>query len=152
LNQYGINILQGVQKEYDRANSDWKIVFGDVLAALTTAIADRDETLRKERLAKEREAAVTAFVFSLLTAGSLRFLGAYVQYSFLPNLLSKSHVMVSMQKGAPTWTLVTQEFSKLQASAFGGIVQDVGNRVANLAFPAPPQANYQLEKPADVEH
>lgn len=151
LNQYGINILNGIQKDYDRGVSDWKIAFGDILAALSSAIGKRDAVLEAEKLAREKEAAVTAFIMSLLTAGSMRFLGAYVQYSFFPSFLSKSHVMVTMKNGAPAWTLVTQEFSKLQASAFGGIAQDIGNRAVALTFPSPRKPNYQLERATDVE-
>jgi hypothetical protein len=93
-----------------------------------------DSTLKDAEREDAKEAAWAAFVLSLFTAGAMRFLGAYVQYSVLPSALSgKDQLLpqITMSPAlAPVFKVVTVgEISRQYAAAFGGLAQDLGNRL-----------------------
>ena len=156
LGQYGYNLLDVILKDYS-TNLDrvWKPAIENVTAALGLAVENRDRTLKLAQAEREQQAAFNAFMFSLLTAGAMRFVGAYVQYAFVPSF--KANIVYGWSDNGglsivPQKVIVssTEVFSKLQQSAFGGIAQDLGNRFANLALPKPKQAQYDLTTLAGV--
>lgn len=149
IGQYGYNLIDQISKDYVvQVDRVWKPAFSDVIAAFATAVESRNKTLEILAAEREREAEFNAFVFSLLTAGAMRFLGAYVQYTFIPSLknVEAKWDFSKGPKSIPGLKITeTDKFSRLQASAFGGIVQDIGNRVAEGLFPDPVRKAYNLD-------
>jgi hypothetical protein len=143
LGQYAFNLIEVIAKDYATQISGWKTAFGEVLAAYATAIEQRNETLKLAQAEREAEAALAAFVFSLVTAGAMRFLGAYVQYKLVPSSTRIPYTYkftgFTPGGGLPEMTKVTfapvENFSKLQAAAFGGLTQDAGNKLLPSIFP-----------------
>jgi len=134
LGQYAFDKLVIIGEEYAKHAGEWRSTFADVLAAYALAITRMDTTLKDAEREAEREAAWAAFIVSLFTAGTMRFLGAYVQYSFLPKVFSgKQKLLPEIKLSpsiAPTFRVVTVgEISKQYAAAFGGFAQDLGNRL-----------------------
>lgn len=149
LGQYGYNLLEQISKDYTmQVDRVWKPAFNDVVAAFATAVERRNNTLKIAEAEKAEKAAFNAFIFSLLTAGAMRFVGAYVQYAFIPSFKTPVSYSWDISKGigvVPKLNATYAEtFSKLQQSAFGGIAQDIGNRVASAILPKPKQAVYDL--------
>jgi hypothetical protein len=133
LSQYGFNKLVTVGEEYALHVGDWKLAFGDVLAAYALAISQVDTTLKDAEREQEREAAWAAFVLSLCTAGAMRFLGAYVQYTFLPRVFAGKEKLVPVNLSSWVYQPVTVgEISRQSAAAFGGLAQDLGNHFGRL--------------------
>ena len=126
LGTYGEQLMERIYKDYDSQIEDWKISFGDVVTAFARAIGGRDRTLKEAELEHQRDAALEAFVFSLLLAGSMRFLGAYVQYTLVPRIKHSAKVQWdSSMPGVGVLVPVSAPmFSSMTASAFGGVVMD----------------------------
>ncbi|WP_274626690.1 hypothetical protein [Arvimicrobium flavum] len=144
-----IFLLEQVAKDYARqVDRVWKPEFNNVVAAFATAVERRNNTLKIAEAERQAQANFNAFIFSLLTAGAMRFVGAYVQYAFVPSFKVPVSYKWDMSKGVSVVPKLQIEygerFSKLQQSAFGGIAQDIGNRAATLIFPKPKQAEYEL--------
>jgi hypothetical protein len=153
LNDYALQLLDVIEKEYRSQIRAWQGAFKEITAAFATAVYNRDTTLGEAEAQRAREAAVEAFIFGLLTAGAMRFLGAYVQVSVVPAIKTEQVVQQFPDVQALqflTETQTVERFSKLQAAAFGGIVQDVGNRTlpalaGTSAFPKPKAATNRLD-------
>ena len=134
VGQYAFDKLVIIGEEYAKNAGEWRSAFADVLAAYALAITRMDTTLKDAEREAEREAAWASLIVSLFTAGAMRFLGAYVQYSFLPKVFSGKQKLVPeitlTPSIAPNFRPITVgEISKLYAAAFGGIAQDLGNRL-----------------------
>jgi hypothetical protein len=148
LGQYGYNLVEQISKDYAiQVDRVWKPALNDAVAAFATAVERRNNTLKIAEAEKAEKAAFNAFVFSLLTAGAMRFVGAYVQYAFVPSFKVPTYSW-DISKGigvVPKLNVnYAEKFSKLQQSAFGGIAQDIGNRAAGLLLPKPKQASYDF--------
>src|SRR5262245_26955215 len=121
VGQYAFDKLVIIGEEYSKNAGDWKRAFADVLAAYALAITRMDTTLKDAEREAAKEAAWAAFIMSLFTAGAMRFLGAYVQYSFLPKVLpgkEKLLPQITLSPSiSPTYKVVTVgEISKQYAS------------------------------------
>jgi hypothetical protein len=160
LGDYGWKLIEAIAKDYSR-NIDrrWKPAFAEVVGAFATAIENRNTTVRLAEEERAREAARAAafytVVLSLLTAGAMRFLGAYIQYSLLPSIVNSKWVQAPINPitGANVGKILVMDgprFSQIQAAAFGGIVQDLGNKLIPLTFPKPKTPSYQLDSLAGV--
>jgi len=146
-----IFLLGQIAKDYERqVDRVWKPEFRSVIAAFSTAVEMRDRTLRVAEAQREAQAAFNALIFSLLTAGAMRFVGAYVQYAFLPRVKidSKGVFIAAKDRGLPS----EEVFTKLQQSAFGGVAQDIGNRAANLMFPKPKRVSYDFASMSGIRN
>jgi hypothetical protein len=158
LNQYGINLIAIVHKDYSTQISLWKTAFSEVLAAYATAIDNRNNTLEAAKEERAHDAAVDALIFSLVTAGAMRFVGAWVQYSLVPSVKDLSKIklptpyMSGMTPVIPRNVTPPEFFSKLQSSAFGGIAQDLGNAAVRLSFPRPGTPSYSIDSWSGVEN
>jgi hypothetical protein len=90
----------------------------------------------------------------------MRFLGVYLQYTAIPRIKIKrpSRPIFIYPENKPGMIGLIHvpvdpfEFSKGQAAAFGGIVQDIGNRVASLAFPKPDGGAHKSDSWFGVEN
>ncbi len=152
---FGWKKLDRIQDEYMRQITTWKKAFKQVLGAFSLAIVQRDSKLEEAKRQRERDAAVAAAILELLTAGSMRFLGAYVQYTFLPNKFRRTVHRIEITDGFLNVIEKPIEFSKVQASALGGVVQDVGKAVVpqlmgEQKFPEPQKKQYRLDTWAGV--
>lgn len=166
LGQYGFNLLQIIEGEYADRTSNWTKAFREVVAAYATAIERRKKTLDEAREERQSEAAIDTLVFSLTLSGSMRFLGAYLQYDVLPKVTIENKQFIYYYDHSPRdiykmFGLVLREhvtrlpptqFSKMQAAVFGGIAQDLGNRLVPLTFPSPKSTPYELDSYAGVEN
>jgi hypothetical protein len=160
LGQFGFNLLDLIYKAYQKQITVWKDAFDDILAAFATAIQNRDKTFDKMREEHERDAQWASLVLSLATSGAMQFAGAFVQYTFVPNLKIPQPPSMSwdFSQGlgkVPGLKLVPRapfQFSQLQAAAFGGITQDLGNKLIPLAFPNPPKVHYETDSWAGVNN
>jgi hypothetical protein len=154
LARYGHDILRLVRDDYIQQIEKWRLSFEHVVAAFRGAIFDRDRTLDQARRDREHEAAVGAFVLSLLTAGSMKLLSVYVEHRFIPSFTYQHRVITDL-KVVPE---VRKTFSAAQAAAFGGLVEEAGKELMgglkpepNRDFPQPPKsARYRLDTPDGV--
>lgn len=146
LNDYGKELIKSILNDYRQAVSKWRTSFEEVLAAYSTAIRTRNDTLEEAERERQANAAIGGLVLGLMTAGAMRLLGGYLQYDYLPNKF-RTHttkVVWDFLRLADT-ERVTVEFSRLQAALFGGLVQDLGNKLVPLIFPKPKAVHYQLD-------
>jgi hypothetical protein len=152
VNDYAHRVLESIQRDYVNQTGKWKLAFEHVVTAFATAIEQRDNALTQAKQAREREAAVGAFILSLLTAGSMKLLGAYVEHRFIPSLTYQHRVIADL-KVAPE---AVRRFSDYQAAAFGGLVEEAGKELVNglkpeSNFSQPPKsADYRLDSPAGL--
>ncbi len=162
LSDYALQLLDVIEKEYRGQIRAWQGAFKEITAAFATAVNNRDTTLGEAEAQRAREAAVEAFIFGLLTAGAMRFLGAYVQVSAVPKMMKTELVPKFFITDRPDTQLLleaksVERFSKLQAAALGGITQDVGNRAlpalaGTSAFPKPKAATNRLDSWSGVNN
>jgi hypothetical protein len=163
LGDYGYKVLDSIYKDYGQQIAVWKNAFKEVTAAYATAVGMRNKTfeaVQAERKAEaEAHAAVLGFVFSLMTAGSMVCLGAWVQYKLVPGLVTRT-AKWDFSKGissVPGLTTTTAEkFTKMQAAMFGGIIKDagkdivkaVGGKIDKYLFPEPKRITFPMDQPS----
>jgi hypothetical protein len=154
VNDYAHRVVEKIQRDYVSQTGKWKLAFEHVVTAFASAIEQRDIALEQAKAAREREAAVGAFVLSLLTAGSMKLLSVYVEHRFIPSF-TYQHRVVADLKVAPE---AVRRFSDAQAAAFGGLVEEAGKELMNglkpepsRDFPQPPKsADYRLDTSAGL--
>lgn len=175
LCDYGYKIIDDIYKDYERQIAEWEKQFGEVLAALAIAIDQRDMTLAAVNKEREQDAAKVAFlnnlIFSLLTVGSMAYLGEFVKAG-LPKL-QFGKTQTAMVDGKTFWVdsfkndsyfaakIVTQQvavtktpfqFNAFQAGVFGDMAKDSGSLLLPLAFPKPPElVSYRVDSPGGLE-
>jgi hypothetical protein len=164
LNQYGFNLMTLVEKEYNQRVEVWKKAFRDVVEGLAMAITQKNVVLQAAQAERQADAeaaaALNGMVLSVISIGSMSFLGAWVEHSLAPSFMKLTHVeddlIMGLKTNAPfivksTKPVHVQRFSALQADAFGGIAQGIGGQVLPLVFPKPTVANFKLDSQAGVE-
>ncbi|MBB4256106.1 MULTISPECIES: hypothetical protein [unclassified Bradyrhizobium] len=148
LGDYGWKLLDGVYKDYEAQIKVWKNAFKDVTAAYATAVAMRAKTFTEVEEQYKADAARFAFIFSLVTSGAMTFLGAWVQYKFVPSFTVRKYkwdLASVMQMNEPQ---TLDRFSKMQAAIFGNLVKDVGKEIGKK-FPAPDRrGSYPMDQPS----
>jgi len=159
LGDYGYKLLDVIYKDYELQIPVWKNAFKEITAAYATAVDMRNKTFKaveEERKAEaEAQAARIGFIFSLMTAGSMICLGAWVQYSLVPTF---KNAKWDFSKGltAVPGLKITDKFSKMQAAMFGGIVKDagkdivkaIGGKIEKYAFPEPKRITFPMDQPS----
>lgn len=175
LCDYAYKIMDDIYKDYDGSLAKWDTAFGEVLAAVAIANDMRDATLKAVEGERAQDAARAAFinnlVFSLLTVGVMAYVGEFVKAG-LPKLQlgSKQYTLVNDKsfwvdsikndtyfaaRVVSQKVLVSKlpfEFTQFQASVFGTIAKDAGNRLIPLAFPKPPEmVPYRIDSPGGIE-
>lgn len=137
LGQYANTLAEGIQDEYNSQKLKWEIACRNAIQFMRNAIKKRDDLIKEIDNDARRDAEIASLVFGMLTAGSLRFLGAFVQYNYLPNKFNQTVTHLGLNKhGILVRFDQTKEFSKIKASALGGIVQDVGKEAVSLGLKA----------------
>jgi hypothetical protein len=160
LNIYGFHLVHLIEKEYNEQVGNWKTVFGNVVTCLAGAITRKTNVLKDAQAEREADAAFHAMIISFMAIGPMSFLGAYVEHTVIPRLTKLIHtndpLIMGLNTGSPfivksTKVVSVQRFSALQADAFGGIAQGIGNQLLPLTFPKPVNMNFQLDSSARVE-
>jgi hypothetical protein len=174
LCDYAWKTIEDIYKDYQGSLAEWEKQFGGVLAAVGIANAERDATMQDVKEERAQDAARAAFInnllFSLLTVGSMAYLGAFVAAG-LPKLrfgkaehdfVDASHFVDGFksdkyfaEKVFATNKVVLKspvQFNEFQATVFGDIVKDSGTLVAPLTFPKPPEiVPYRIDSPGGLE-
>ncbi|MGD9880585.1 MAG: hypothetical protein AB7F22_17405 [Reyranella sp.] len=171
LCDYAYKIMDDIYKDYEGSLGKWETAFGEVLAAVAIANDMRDRTMKRVESERAQDAARAAFinnlVFSLLTMGAMAYVGEFVKAG-LPKLQigSGKTDLVDAFKAPTVETylaetiLVTNkvvlstpfQFTRMQASVFGEIAKDTGNRFLPLAFPKPPEmVPYRIDSTGGLE-
>jgi hypothetical protein len=168
LCDYAYKIIDDIYKDYEKQLAEWEKQFGEVLAALAIAVDERDKTLHNVDKERAQDAAKVAFVnnlvFSLLTVGSMAYLGEFVKAG-LPKLqLGKAkydfvdafqYDMYLAEKVLVTNKVLVKspiQFNDFQAGVFGDIVKDSGSLLIPLTFPKPPDlVSYRVDSPGGLE-
>jgi hypothetical protein len=141
LGDHGADILRDrIKTRYEKQRTTWQDQIRDVVTAYSKALGWQEKILRlndEEQNEKRRQAAeFQALIFSLITAGTMRWAGTLVQYKTYPKLFSRPtdrFIHVSDAEGyASRAVLVTEsDYNKQMAAFVGGLTQDVGNNTAN---------------------
>jgi hypothetical protein len=164
LNQYGFNLMTLVKEEYNERVEIWKKAFRDVIESLALAITKKNHVLQAAQAERQADAeaaaALNGMVLSVISIGSMSFLGAWVEHSLAPSFVKltreRAPLLMGLPKNSPfvvksTKIASVQRFSALQADAFGSIAQGVGGQVLPLVFPKPTVANFTLDSLGGVE-
>ncbi|HVK15166.1 MAG TPA: hypothetical protein VM597_40880 [Gemmataceae bacterium] len=149
VSQYAINILERIRDDYFGQIAKWKTSFDEVVAAFALAVQNRDQVFEQVKQDREREAAIASLVFSLLTAGSMKLLGVYLEHRFFPSFTVGQQVVPGLSAAVPS----PARFSAARAAALGGLVEEFGKEAlgqarpkADPSFLQPPQpASYRLD-------
>ena len=171
LCDYAYKIMDDIYKDYEGSLVKWETAFGEVLAAVAIANDMRDRTMKLVEGERAQDAARAAFinnlVFSLLTMGAMAYVGEFVKAG-LPKLqigngktdLVDAFKSPSVETYLAEKVLVTNkvvlstpfQFTRMQASVFGEIAKDAGNRALPLAFPKPPEiVPYRIDSMGGLE-
>lgn len=171
LCDYAYRIMDDIYKDYEGALGKWETAFGEVLAAVAIANDMRDRTMKAVTEERAQDAAKAAFinnlVFSLLTMGAMAYVGEFVKLG-LPKLqigkgktdLVDDFKTPSVELYLAEKILVTNkvvlstpfQFTQFQASVFGEIAKDAGNRFLPMAFPKPPEmVPYRIDSSGGLE-
>jgi hypothetical protein len=147
LGDYGYKVLDSIYKDYGQQIAVWKNAFKEVTAAYATAVGMRNKTFEEvqaERKAEaEAQAAVLGFVFSLMTAGSMVCLGAWVQYKLVPGLVTRT-AKWDFSKGmtsVPGLTIRTAECRRRCSAASSRMSERTSERLSEAKLPHMPFLN-----------
>jgi hypothetical protein len=168
LCDYGYKVIDDIYKDYERQLVEWEKQFGEILAALAIAIEQRDRTLDAVDKERQADAAKAAFinnlVFSLLTVGSMAYLGEFVKATLPKVQIGKAKYDITDSFQYDMYlaerVLVTNkvlvkspvQFNEFQSNVFGDIVKDSGGAFIPLTFPKPPETvPYRVDSPGGLE-
>lgn len=135
LGTVGRNLAETIEREYNLQKNEWEQECRTAITALRNAVLMRQQRLDDINAEAARDAEIVGLLLGLVSAGGLRFFGAFVQYSYLPDKLRQTVTRLNLnQYGILTKFDETVEFSKEYAAALGGVVQDIGNRATSLGI------------------
>jgi hypothetical protein len=168
LCDYAYKIMDDIYKDYEKQLVEWEKQFGEILAAVAIANDQRDKTLGAVNEERAQDAARAAFlnnlVFSLLTVGSMAYLGEFVKAGLPKVQIGKSkydfadsfqYDMYLAERVLVTNKVLVKspvQFNEFQANVFGDIVKDSGGAFIPLTFPKPPETvPYRVDSPGGLE-
>lgn len=168
LCDYAYKIMDDIYKDYERQLVEWEKQFGEILAALAIANDQRDKTFRTVDEERAQDAAKVAFlnnlVFSLLTVGSMAYLGEFVKAGLPKIQIGKAkydfvdafqYDMYLAERVLVTNKVLVKspvQFNEFQANVFGDIAKDTSNFLIPLTFPKPPEmVSYRVDSPGGLE-
>jgi hypothetical protein len=135
LGSNGADILRDeIKVDYDHQLGDWKTQVHSLTTAFSLALGQQKKTLDDAENQRRAAAELQAFFFSLVTAGVLRWAGAWVEYRLVPRLLAtqwSSKIAIafkSKRSGGYHPLMVTElDYNRQMAAFVGNLIPDVGN-------------------------
>jgi len=132
LGSHGAVILRDVIKaDYIEQFGEWKKHIGLVTTAFSIALGQQSSHLKKDEAEKRAKAEFALFLFSLVTAGVMRWAGTFIQYKVYPKAFQITKVRNvpdgSVPEGFKVRPVVEFDYNKQMAAFAGGITSDVGN-------------------------
>lgn len=133
LGSYGADVLRdSIKAEYSDQFSKWKKHIGLITTAFSMALGQQVSTMKKAEAEKRAKAEFALFIFSLITAGVMRWAGTFLQYKIYPKAFQIAKMrnvpIGSVPEGFRFKPVVEFEYNKQMAAFAGGITTDVGSQ------------------------
>jgi hypothetical protein len=132
LGSYGADLLRdAIKADYAKQVGKWRKHITVVTNAFSTALGQQVSTMKKEEARQRAKAELALFLFSLVTAGVMRWAGTFIQYKIYPKMMqaptSKVTSIEKLPEGYRFTKVMEMDYNKQMAAFAGGLTSDIGN-------------------------